>query len=89
MVGGVLVKVGAGKRGWRREGGWVMAAQKKNGVHHVKAGGWVDSKEIFVSVIWVGDKAANRARTWKPAPPETADSLTPSLICASCVLDLV
>lgn len=35
-----------------------------------------------------GDKATNRAQTSELEPPEAADSLTSSLICVSCVLDL-
>lgn len=36
-----------------------------------------------------GDEATNRFKTSKSVPPETADSLTSSLICESGVLDLV
>ena len=76
--GGVLVKVVA------VEG---VAAHKKNGVRHAKAGGWVDSKR-FSCLLSDGDEASNRAQTLKLAPTETADSLTSSLICVSCVLVL-
>lgn len=65
---GVLVKVVA-------VGG--VAAKKKNGVHHAKAGGWVDSKR-FSCLLSGGDEATNRAQT---EAPETADSFLFLFVC--------
>lgn len=87
---GALVKVGAGGEvekgvGGQQRGRWLEGWYKRKMESIMSRLEARLTQRDFHVLYLAGDKATNRAQTLNPVPPETADSLTSSLICVSCV----